>query len=167
MYKCGDCGALFEEPKTRVFKSDSYFYSSPDYVEDSTCPSCGVEDFEETVHCDYCGQHFLEDELCNGACPGCEEIAISNYTTDGGKRFLQWVGETPFDGEREFYSLTAGLEYCWNRKLIELLKAHTEVFEGFEESLKEYCLADISYWVDFYFWEKQQLEPVQKLVQTA
>lgn len=46
MYKCNDCGAIFDEPK-EVQECMGEFWGAPAYDTFTYCPHCGSDDFEE------------------------------------------------------------------------------------------------------------------------
>lgn len=88
MYKCLDCGHVFEEPK-RV-NADDYYGVSGMFESRSTtyydvCPECEGS-IEEAKQCEICGEYFMDDELTdtteyiNGGCGDCCEQCIE----DGG-----------------------------------------------------------------------------------
>lgn len=70
MYKCTECGAVFEEPKT-WWESRGEFGGSPCSEEMSGCPNCGECGYEEAEQCEFCEKYFLEDELHGGVCEDC------------------------------------------------------------------------------------------------
>ena len=77
MYKCADCGYMFDEGITYT----------EDYGEQKEgCPRCGGY-FEETVRCDECGEQFLEEELTSGLCEECAEKLKNKYRYDFSKCF--------------------------------------------------------------------------------
>ena len=62
MYKCRDCGAIFEEPHIRRYESSEYGATV-----DILCTECGGEDLVVVHACNVCGKH-TEDELWCSAC---------------------------------------------------------------------------------------------------
>lgn len=57
MYKCGDCGAIFEEPRITIDKvpyGDAYV----DYPSGEECPHCGSDFFDEVEKCKICGEYM-------------------------------------------------------------------------------------------------------------
>jgi len=69
MYKCVDCGHLFEEGEQRTYK-EAHGFSDGFAEEFSVCPVCGG-DYEETTRCAFCGGEHLESELYDGVCLDC------------------------------------------------------------------------------------------------
>jgi DNA-directed RNA polymerase subunit RPC12/RpoP len=72
MFKCFDCGHLFDRgEERRVVEMHGEEYLA--------CPSCGGA-YEETVQCKSCGGHFFEDDLYNGLCEMCigEKMTLKN-----------------------------------------------------------------------------------------
>ena len=78
MYKCCECGHLFEEGEQAVTYETHGFYQPP-YEEIHSCPVCGG-DFEEVHQCKECGDWHYEDELYDGWCEKCLRETI-NYDT--------------------------------------------------------------------------------------
>ena len=78
MYKCTECGHIFEygEEKKRM-ESRGEFGGSPCFEEMIGCPLCGGE-YEETIPCKICGSEHLEEELNGGVCDSC----IDEYRKD-------------------------------------------------------------------------------------
>ena len=67
MYKCKECGALFEQPKEIYDDPSAAGVSLPSgcYVYEE-CPDCGSDDFEKAVECDHCGEYHTNDvALCD------------------------------------------------------------------------------------------------------
>lgn len=67
MYKCKDCGAVFEQPHEWYDDPSPSGIGLPSgcyiYVE---CPECGSGDFEEAEECPRCGAYtFKENLLCD------------------------------------------------------------------------------------------------------
>ena len=83
MFKCTDCGHIFEDGEQRTFverhpygdtTADEYF---------SVCPVCGGE-YEEAKSCECCGGAFLEDELIGGYyCDEClrDSVTCGSFET--------------------------------------------------------------------------------------
>ena len=70
MYKCSNCGEIFEEPNTIKEDWGETFY---------VCPYCNG-DYEEVHQCKECGEWHTEDELYDGWCEKCLRETI-NYET--------------------------------------------------------------------------------------
>ena len=63
MYKCCDCGYVFEEPKNySEDRTPGYSCESSFMYRYSGCPSCSGN-YEEAKECDGCGEYFLQREL--------------------------------------------------------------------------------------------------------
>ena len=76
MYKCFDCGRIFEDADVRQ-EIIGEFWGSLAMQEESVCPFCGG-DYEETVQCCICGEEYLEEELNGCVCDAC----IDEYRKD-------------------------------------------------------------------------------------
>ena len=72
MFRCNDCGAVFEEP---------YEYREPDvnYYAD-WCPECHSDDITEVKECAICGELVpFYDLTIDGYCPACVEKAAHRF----------------------------------------------------------------------------------------
>lgn len=87
MYKCLDCGHVFEEPKQySEDRTPGGACEGGSFIEHYTgCPLCSGA-YEEAKQCEICGEYFAYDELTdtteyiNGGCGDCCEQCIE----DGG-----------------------------------------------------------------------------------
>lgn len=81
-YKCISCGHVFESGEEDVVEDNVFWIKGARYVEKrSVCPVCGG-DFEEACACKGCGEKHLEDELVNGYCQECVDLAIFKFRRD-------------------------------------------------------------------------------------
>ena len=78
MYRCENCGHLFEEGEQAVWEERHGFDHGP-YEEWSGCPIC-KGDYEEVHRCKECDEWHTEDELYDGWCEKCLRETI-NYDT--------------------------------------------------------------------------------------
>ena len=78
MYKCYDCGEVFESPDSHEEgRGEFWGVSCSETVSD--CPNCGG-DYEEAFRCEKCGEYFFEDEMHGDMCDGC--IDAYKYNVD-------------------------------------------------------------------------------------
>lgn len=71
MYKCCECGAIFEEGEEARWEEDrGEFWGVRCSETVSGCPECHG-DYEEVFECEECGEWFFEDELTDGVCEHC------------------------------------------------------------------------------------------------
>ena len=78
MFRCCECGNLFEEGEQAVWE-ERHGLDSPPYETMSGCPVC-KGDYEEVHQCKECGDWHYEDELYDGWCESCLRKTI-NYDT--------------------------------------------------------------------------------------
>ena len=78
MYKCCECGHLFEDGEQAVWEERHGLDTLP-YEKWSGCPLCRG-DYEEVYQCKECGDWHYEDELYDGWCEKCLRETI-NYDT--------------------------------------------------------------------------------------
>lgn len=77
MYKCLDCGHIFDDGEQDVIREYHREIPGGFYEEFAGCPICGG-DFEETERCEKCGGAFLPDELISGYyCKDCLREALN------------------------------------------------------------------------------------------
>lgn len=85
MYKCIDCGHIFEDGE-EALREEKHPYGSTTASEYfSVCPVCGG-DFETAQTCKKCGGAFLEGELIGGYyCEDClkKELTADNFVNFG------------------------------------------------------------------------------------
>lgn len=79
MFKCIDCGHIFENGEEAIREERHPYGSTTASEYFSVCPICG-DDFETTQSCKKCGGEFLEDELIGGYY--CEECLRKALTAD-------------------------------------------------------------------------------------
>mgnify|MGYP002514325182 CR=1 FL=1 len=70
MWMCIHCGHEFDEPHQEYDKGTGRY--------DYDCPNCGSEDIEEALICDECGAVKSADEIVNGMCADCINIAAED-----------------------------------------------------------------------------------------
>ena len=72
MYRCEDCGHIFEEP---------YHYREPDVGYGAYwCPSCHSDDITEVRECKICGEYApVHDLTIDGYCPACVRSAARKF----------------------------------------------------------------------------------------
>ena len=78
MYRCENCGHLFEEGEQAVWE-ERHGLDSPPYEKWDGCPLC-KGDYEEVHQCKGCGDWHSDDELYEGWCEKCLRESI-NYDT--------------------------------------------------------------------------------------
>ena len=78
MYRCENCGHLFEEGEQAVWE-ERHGLDTPPYEKWSGCPIC-KGGYEEVHQCQECEEWHTEDELYDGWCEKCLRETI-NYDT--------------------------------------------------------------------------------------
>ena len=78
MFKCCECGHLFEDGEQAVWEERHGFINGP-FEKWSGCPLC-KSDYEEVRQCKECGDWHTEEELYDGWCEKCLRETI-NYDT--------------------------------------------------------------------------------------
>ena len=69
MYRCCECGNLFEEGEQATWE-ETHGLDSPPYETMSGCPVCRG-DYEQVYQCKKCGDWHSDDELYDGWCKKC------------------------------------------------------------------------------------------------
>ena len=74
MYKCEECGFVFEEPMiNREYHGLEYGYE-----EYGVCPNCGERGYKEGKPCQICGEEQYDD----GICEWCLDEAVGMLMVD-------------------------------------------------------------------------------------
>ena len=71
MFKCCECGYVFEDPKAWE-ESRGEYWGVPCTETMYGCPKCRG-DYEEAKECEECGEWHFSDELTDGLCESCQE----------------------------------------------------------------------------------------------
>ena len=80
MFKCCECGHLFEEGEQAVwYENQGECHGRIAMEKFGGCPMCNG-DYDEVHQCKECGDWHYEDELCDGWCEKCLRETI-NYDT--------------------------------------------------------------------------------------
>lgn len=66
MYKCKDCGALFDSPKLEMSRVADY-WGFPASEPWGVCPECGSGEFDIANQCPMCGEYYTVNRrnCCN------------------------------------------------------------------------------------------------------
>ena len=73
MFKCFNCGNLFEEGEEAVWYEDrGEFWGRPCTERMTGCPVCKC-DYDEASECKECGEWHFSDELSDGLCKACKK----------------------------------------------------------------------------------------------
>ena len=78
MYRCENCGHLFEDGEQAVWE-ERHGLDTPPYEKWDGCPIC-KDGYEEVHQCEECDEWHTEDELYDGWCEKCLRETI-NYDT--------------------------------------------------------------------------------------
>ena len=101
MYKCVECGNLFEEGEQVTWEEDrGEFWGSPCIERMSGCPICGG-DYEEAKPCKICGGYEGIDE-CEEYCNECKADVLKRFQTFVNSEFTKEERELLnelYDGE--------------------------------------------------------------------
>ena len=69
MYKCKDCGHVFEDYTTETLSEYSNGQCYQEVI--AGCPECHSENFDEATQCGFCGRYCLPDEIDSLMCDEC------------------------------------------------------------------------------------------------
>lgn len=71
MYKCAECGHLFEEGEQAIwYENRGECWGFPSREKMVGCPVCHG-DYEEASECECCGKWHYSDEMVDGICERC------------------------------------------------------------------------------------------------
>lgn len=76
MYKCNNCGQVFDEAKT---VTETHGFAHGPFEKLCVCPCCNG-DYSESKQCKQCGEWHFEDELFDGYCTDCLRDEIDYIT---------------------------------------------------------------------------------------
>ena len=154
MFKCCDCGHLFEEGEQAVWH-ETHGFTSPPYEKWDGCPLC-TSDYEEVHQCKECGDWHYEDELYDGWCEKCLRETIDYDTffeyceANKDEQYLdifvmsELLGgmDCPKNVSYEFHQLTIDLY----KKRVDGIKKDialfNRTFDGFIDACIRFVMAD-------------------------
>ena len=152
MYRCCECGHLFEDGDQAQWE-ETHGFSSPPHEKWDGCPMCNG-DYEEIHQCKGCDEWHTENELYDGWCEKCLRETI-NYDTffkyceaNKDENYLDlFVMKEFFDAEMPKYSSYAFHDlmirvYCERVSSIKVEKSF------FGKSLDEFLAACIRFIMD-------------------
>ena len=122
MFRCCECGNLFEEGEQAVwYENQGECHGVTAMERFSGCPICH-EDYEEVHQCKECGDWHADDELYGGWCEKCLRESINydtffEYVTET-NQFLSFMFETVWDSsepEKASESLVAAVTEIYKR----------------------------------------------------
>jgi hypothetical protein len=139
MYKCLDCGQLFETPKEYI-EEEKIYEGCPD----RECRGAYLKAFK----CSYCEDYKLYDEIYGDMCIECAEKEYTDrlglkYLDSHKESYLDFYGVEQVDRDlkanlievlEKDYQSKIDMDTDWNHKL---------------KDLKEYILNDMDEWVKF------------------
>ena len=116
MYRCTECGHLFDEPKRYSMDRTPGFSSEPSFYETMySCPYCNNGDvaYEEVKLCPLCEENYIPVDSHGhvDTCSDCKQSILKRYS----KVILDNFREDEYD---ILYDLTDGLSYEDLRKEI-------------------------------------------------
>lgn len=124
MFKCLECGCVFEEGEQKVWLESVGEYAGEGvYRAESGCPECNGS-FEKTVKCSCCGEEFFGKDIESGFCKKClEEQATASVV----KKYL-------YENDLIVEFLTA---YIWSIEAPEVVTADfkTDCIDIFERKM--------------------------------
>ena len=125
MYKCIDCGHVFEDGDQAVwYENQGECHGVTAMERFSGCPVC-CGDYDEVHQCKKCGEWHIEGELYDGWCKKCLRETI-NYDT-----FFEYceanINEQYLDGFMMFY-LLGGMD-CPNKVSPEFHQLMVETYK--------------------------------------
>lgn len=150
MYKCLECGRVFEQTHNYRERHGERF---------RCCPYCNG-DFAEAMQCDDCGEWFYQDELYHDR--HCEKCLTERVTYDSFLGFLEdgtpdllddfffgdvWGVEAAVSGDKS--RMLADLRELYKRRAAnDKLLGKTEFLGLCRKAVKEYWLDAFADWLD-------------------
>lgn len=148
MYKCCECGNLFEEGEQAVWE-ERHGLDTPPYEKWNGCPVC-KGDYEEVHQCKDCGDWHYEDELYSGWCEKCLRETI-NYDS-----FFEYCEANKDEQYLDIFvmsELLGGMDcpknvsYDFHQLMIDTYKKHAK-WAKINERLNSFLVACISFIMD-------------------
>ena len=93
MYKCLDCGNIFEMGEFEQEKTIGEYFGKPIMLTVSVCPCCKSDNYDKVYCCKRCGRFELDDKTFDGFCERC--------TTQLDKRFQNLINANFTKEERD------------------------------------------------------------------
>lgn len=128
MYKCLDCGEIFEEPASvRETHGFTDGFAETFYM----CPHCNG-DYEEAKQCKECGDWHTEGELYDGWCEKCLRETI-NYDT-----FFEYCEANKDEQYLDIFVMSEllGGMYCPDNVSCDFHQLMIDVYKGRVEAIK-------------------------------
>ena len=147
MYRCCECGNLFEEGEQAVWE-ETHGLDSPPYETWSGCPVC-KGNYEEVYQCKKCGDWHTKSELYDGWCEKCLRETI-NYDT-----FFDYCEANKDENYLDTFVMTEFLDmempkhssFEFHKLMIDIYKERTKEIEetqktipGFYSHFPEVCI---------------------------
>lgn len=139
MYRCSDCGHLFEEGEQEIWE-ERHGLDTPPYEKFSGCPLCRGNYEVADTNCKICGCLEFESNLIGGICEDCFE----EYSSD-----MDVCYKTSKE-EFESVKLNAFISKMFDSETIEeilldYLKENPKYIESHKENLEDFIDED-KYW---------------------
>lgn len=158
MYKCLNCGHVFDEGEQQILK-DNHGMEGGFYEKMSVCPMCGG-DYEEAEYCQRCEQVFIKDKLFNGICEDClnaraDYDTVLRYLNDTNQLevfadFYFTYCSTPTNGYNDML-IAALIDWYKRQKVNDLLCRKTDFLKACKDfvlkSDGEFGLRDFAEWL--------------------
>ena len=134
MFKCCECGHLFEDGEQAVWEEKHGFIDGP-FEKWSGCPLC-KSDYEEVHQCKECGDWHTENELYDGWCEMCLRETI-NYDT-----FFEYCEANKDDQYLDIFvmaELLGGMDcpkhssYEFHQLMIDVYKKEVDAIKFYEK----------------------------------
>ena len=134
MFKCCECGHLFEEGEQAVwYENQGECHGVTAMEKFSGCPMC-KGDYDEVHQCKKCGDWHSEDELYDGWCENCLRETI-NYDT-----FFEYCEANKDEQYLDIFvmsELLGGMD-CPKHSSFEFHSLMVQVYKGQVKSVKDW-----------------------------
>lgn len=122
MYRCDDCGELFEEDQIETQK-DYFEYGEGTACDTRNVSPCCHESYSEAVPCLICGKcDFYRDY--SGVCKSCLEYGVRDF-------FMEYMDVLDLDFKKEFYGITDSYALPVEAALIALKLVYTDALSRY------------------------------------
>lgn len=151
MYKCAECGHVFDEP---------YLYQEPHGETTECCPRCMGGGFQAAQQCGRCGSWHLEEDLFGGVCRDC---LVESITPEAAERYAYDRGR-----DRDFYEAYLDCKIDqWSPELYHTLYGKYHTGKGRAAFARRWVAEDDIALEDYAAWLRERRENHVETIQRA
>ena len=151
MYKCAECGHVFDEP---------YLYQEPHGETTECCPKCMGGGFQAARQCGRCGSWHLEEDLFGGVCRDC---LVESITPEAAE---QYAFDRKVATDFSAAYLGSDLRYC-GTEMYRVIQSAYRVGKGRAAFARRWVAEDDIALEDYAAWLRERRENHVETIQRA